>query len=210
MHSPIDDVVGIDHARRIFKAKKHPKSFVSLDDADHLLLRSGDAEYAAEVLAAWAGRYLPATDAAGDDTEHGVVRVVGGPSGYTQAITAGHHRMVADEPAKVGGDDLGATPYDYLLAALGACTSMTLRMYADRKKWPLEGVEVTLQHGRVHARDCEDCTSQDGKVDEIRREIAIQGDLDAAQRARLLEIADRCPVHRTLTNEIKIRTRPVV
>ena len=211
MHSPSDEAVGIENAWRIFEQAKHPKSFVSLDDADHLLLRrESDARYAAEVLAAWAERYLgDEAEVQADPTEEvrGVVEVRGGSAGYLQQIVAGPHRFVADEPPGVGGTDLGPTPYDLLLAGLGACTSMTLKMYADRKGWPLEQVDVRLKHDRVYAKDCEDCASSQGRVDVIERIIRVEGDLDPAQRARLLEIADRCPVHRTLENEIKIRTR---
>jgi len=212
MHSPADEAVEIDNAWRIFEAAKQPKSFVSLDGADHLLLRrEQDARYAADVLAAWAERYLDDEDESGTvepEGERGIVEVRGGAAGYLQQIVAGPHRFVADEPERVGGTDLGPTPYDLLLAGLGACTSMTLKMYADRKGWPLEQVDVRLNHDRVHARDCEDCESAEGRVDVIERVIRVEGDLDPAQRARLLEIADRCPVHRTLENEIKIRTRP--
>lgn len=211
MHSPSDEAVGIDNAWRIFETAKHPKSFVSLDDADHLLLRrESDARYAGEVLAAWAERYLGDEDEGGVNEQEGTrgtVEVRGGSDGYLQQVVAGPHRFVADEPAGVGGTDLGPTPYDLLLAGLGACTSMTLKMYADRKGWPLEQVDVRLKHDRVHAKDCEDCASAQGRVDVIDRVVRIEGDLDAEQRARLLEIADRCPVHRTLENEIKIRTR---
>jgi uncharacterized OsmC-like protein/alpha/beta superfamily hydrolase len=211
MHSPSDEAVGIENAWRIFETAKHPKSFVSLDDADHLLLRrESDARYAGEVLAAWAERYLGDEDKAGTgetERERGSVEVLGGSAGYLQQIVAGPHRLVADEPLGVGGTDLGPTPYDLLLAGLGACTSMTLKMYADRKGWPLDQVDVRLHHDRVHAKDCEDCTSSQGRVDVIERVVRVEGDLDPAQRARLLEIADRCPVHRTLENEIKIRTR---
>ncbi len=213
MHSPQDESVEIDNARRIFEAAKHPKSFVSLDGADHLLLADErDARYAAEVLAAWAGRYIDTDESERpgraeepvEPTDAVVVR--SGPEGLTQRIHVGRHSLIADEPPGVGGADLGPTPYDLLLAGLGACTSMTLRMYADRKRWPLESVEVRLEHDRIHAKDCEDCESREGRVDRIRRQIRIDGNLDDAQRNRLLEIADRCPVHRTLENEIKIRT----
>jgi len=204
LHSPVDAIVSIDHAARIYKTARHPKSFVSLDDADHLLMRERDARYVADVLAAWAGRYLPEQATPEEDSARGEVVVRGGPSGYAQEIVAGPHRLRADEPPSIG-TDTGATPYDLLLAGLGACTSMTLRMYADRKQWPLDGVEVKLSHSRVHAKDCEDCESTGGFVGEITREVGLSGDLDGEQRARLLEIADRCPVHRTLTGEIKIR-----
>ncbi|RMH19941.1 MAG: alpha/beta fold hydrolase [Acidobacteria bacterium] len=211
LHSPVDEVVDVDHARRIYQAARHPKSFVSLDDADHLLLRrESDAVYAAEVLAAWASRYLPEDGrdaAAAESPPPGEVRVRGGARGYRQQIEAGRHRLIADEPESVGGGDAGPTPYDLLLAGLGACTSMTLRMYADRKGWPLEGVDVALRHRKIHAKDCADCTSEDGLIDEIERDLVLAGPLDQAQRKRLAEIADRCPVHRTLTTETTIRTR---
>lgn len=145
-----------------------------------------------------------------DALPHGTVRVTGGPAGLRQEVRTGRHRLVADEPESVpGGGDAGPNPYDLLLAALGTCTAMTLRMYADRKGWPLDGVDVTLSHAKVHAEDCADCESKTGRIDEIQRRIALAGDLDDAQRRRLLEIADRCPVHRTLTSEIKIRSRLV-
>ncbi len=215
LHSPVDEIVDIDHARRIYQAARHPKSFVSLDDADHLLTRERDARYAAEVLATWGSRYLP--EEAGrsvpepiDDPPlvHGEVVVQAGPSGFAQEVRTDHHRWAADEPLSVpGGTDTGPNPYDLLLSSLGACTSMTLRMYAERKKWPLEGIVVRLRHSRIHAEDCEDCQTKSGRVDQIEKEIRILGPLDDKQRARLLEIADRCPVHRTITSEIKIRSR---
>jgi uncharacterized OsmC-like protein/alpha-beta hydrolase superfamily lysophospholipase len=207
MHSPQDSVVPIEHARRIFQAARHPKSFVSLDGADHLLTSRADAEYVARVIAAWADRYLP--HATHDDGEPaaGVARVhtVSGRP-FTNEITVGPHRLVADEPEHAGGDDAGPSPYDLLLASLGACTSMTLRMYARRKKWPLDQVEVTLEQRALHARDCEDCVSEDGHVLEITRRIRLSGTLDEDQRTRLMEIADRCPIHRAITGEVKIRT----
>ena len=209
-HAPLDETVGIDNATQIFVAAKHPKSFVSLDKADHLLSRHEDAGYVAEVLAAWAARYLPSTDKDEKETQpvKGVVVRSTGQGRFTQEVLARHHRLLADEPKNVEGAlDLGPSPYEYLLAGLGACTSMTLRMYADRKGWPLEGVSVALDHGRIHSEDCSDCDTKEGKVDEISRELTLSGPLDQAQRKRLLEIADMCPVHRTLENEIKIRTR---
>ena len=205
MHSPQDEVVHVDHARRLYALLQHPKSFVSLDDADHLLSRRNDSQYVADVIAAWSSRYLPPIDH--PDTEAGVVRVSGRGDAFLQLCTAGKHDWIADEPTSVGGSDLGPSPYDLLLAALGTCTSMTLGMYARRKQWPLEQVQVELRHDRMHAADCENCETQQGKIDRIRRSLTIEGELDAAQRARLMEIADRCPVHRTLENEIKIETR---
>ena len=217
LHSPIDETVGIGHAAALYEAAKHPKSFVSLDDADHLLLRNArDAAYVAEVLAAWASRFVElSSDAEADKVQqavslsmpHGEVRVVGGGSLEQQVMIGGGHHLVADEPEDYGGGDRGPTPYDLLLAALGTCTNMTLRMYAERKKWPLEGVDTVLRHEKIHAKDCEECETKEGKVDRIEREIELQGELDEAQLDRLMEIADRCPVHRTLTSETVIRSR---
>jgi putative redox protein len=217
LHSPVDEVVNIDHARKIYQAALHPKSFISLDKADHLLLKNpADAHYVAEVLAAWANRYLeleppgePPTAAEPAQLAPGEVRVVGGPHGLGQDIFAGRHRLRADEPTSVGGKDTGPTPYDLLLASLGSCTSMTLQMYANRKGWNLTGVDVKLLHQKIHARDCEECETEGGKVDRIDRTLEIQGDLDDSQRNRLLEIADRCPVHRTMTSETVIHTHLV-
>ena len=211
LHSPTDGVVGIEHARRIFEAAKHPKSFVSLDRADHLLSSKEDSEFVADLIASWAARYLPAepadapasTGAPQADEGEVVVREV---DGFRQTIAAGKHVFAADEPVSVGGGDTGPTPYDLLLASLGACTSMTLRMYANHKGWPLEGVEVALRHEKIHAKDCAECESETGKVDRIERHLTVRGPLDEAQRARLVEIADRCPVHRTLEGEKEIVT----
>lgn len=208
-HSPTDEIVGIENATRIFLAAKHPKSFVSLAGADHLLSQKSDSAYVANVIAAWAGRYLdmPTADAAGET--RGVIVAETGRGRLQQEITAGAHRFLADEPESVGGLGSGPTPYDLLLAALGACTSMTLRLYADRKKIPLEHTVVKLQHARVYANDCKDCETKEGMIDEIDREITLEGNLDGETRAKLLEIADKCPVHKTLTSEIKIRTKLV-
>jgi putative redox protein len=209
-HSPLDAVVGIDHAGRIYQAAKHPKSFVSLDKADHMLSREADAAYVASVLTAWASRYLrdePVTREAAP--ESGAVRVTESGEGvFTQDVRVGSHRLKADEPASVqGGKDLGPSPYDYLLAGLGACTAMTLRMYANLKKLSLERVTVELSHAKIHARDCKECETAEGRLDNIDRTIHLEGELDEAQRTRLLEIADKCPVHRTLHSEVQIRTR---
>ncbi|NEE03269.1 OsmC family protein [Phytoactinopolyspora halotolerans] len=209
LHAPGDLIVGIDNAREIFDTARHPKSFVSLDDADHLLTDRGDAAYAATVIAAWADRYLPSTPPPDGDTpaEPGTVVVTDTGTGrFTQRVTAGKHLMIADEPRSVGGDDAGPTPYGLLLAALGTCTSMTIRMYAERKGWSLRSTTVTMQHDRIHAEDCANCETQAGMLDRIRREVRLDGDLDDEQRARLLQIADKCPVHRTLRSEIVIET----
>ncbi len=213
LHAPGDTIVGIDNASQIFLKARHPKSFISLDGADHLLSKPRDAEYAAGVIAAWASRYLGtdanATKATEEDASvrsQVVVRETGRGK-FQNEVRVGRHRLIADEPENVGGLDSGPGPYDFLLASLGACTAMTMRMYADKKGWPLRRVQVGLDHDKVHAQDCADCETREGKVDEITRTIAIEGDLDAEQRARILEIADKCPVHRTLHTEIKIRTR---
>ena len=207
-HAPLDETVSIGNATDIFVAAKHPKSFVSLDSADHLLRRREDAVYVADVIAAWASRYVPVqADPAAAPLEDGEVEVSETRTGkYTNLARTAAHSWIADEPKSVGGDDRGPGPYDLLLAGLGACTSMTLRMYANRKKWPLEKVTVRLKHGRIHADDCADCETTDGLVDEIMRTLEVEGPLDEEQRARLLEIADKCPVHKTLENEIKVRT----
>ena len=208
MHAPSDTIVGIDNASHIFLAAKHPKSFVSLADADHLLSKRRDAVYVADVIAAWAGRYLdmiPEAEA-DDDAAPGAVSVTEtGRGKFQQLITAGQHRFLADEPVAAGGLDSGPGPYDLLLAALGACTAMTLRLYADRKGLPLERVAVRLTHSRIHAADCETCETKEGMLDRIDKEIAVAGKLDDAERTRLLEIAEKCPVNRTLKSEIEIR-----
>jgi putative redox protein len=209
MHAPADQTVGIENAGEIFAAAKHPKSFVSLDNADHLLSGKGDAAYVGNVITAWAEHYLdaPPEAAAAEAVEAGTVVVAEtGEGKLQQAITAGRHHLLADEPVAVGGLDSGPGPYDLLLAALGACTSMTLRLYAERKKLPLDRISVRLRHQKIHAADCADCETTEGMLDRIERTITLTGDLDEAVRARLLEIADKCPVHRTLTSEIDIRT----
>lgn len=210
MQSPTDDTVGIDNATRIFVAAKHPKSFVSLAGADHLLSDRRDASYVADVIAAWAERYLdPAAaeqPAAADGAPRRVVVRETGNGKFQQTISVGPHRMVADEPVAVGGDDSGPGPYDFVLAGLGACTSMTMRMYAARKSLPLERITVTLKHSKIHAEDCAECETRAGMLDQIERVIGIEGALDAEQRKKLMEIADKCPVHRTLESEIHIVT----
>jgi len=207
-HSPQDNIVGIDNARLIYQAARHPKSFVSLDGADHLLSQPSDSRYVAEVLAAWVARYLP-EPASKEIPEHapeGEVLVEGRTTGFAQRIYVRDLTFSADEPLGTGGTNLGPNPYDLLLASLGACTSMTLKMYSHRKEWPLEAVRVTLRHNRVHAKDCKDCDKDTGMIDVIEKKIELLGELSEEQRGRLLEISTRCPVHRTLLNEIKIRS----
>jgi uncharacterized OsmC-like protein/fermentation-respiration switch protein FrsA (DUF1100 family) len=210
MHAPTDDTVSIDNATRIFVAAKHPKSFVSLSGADHLLSNRRDSAYVADVITAWASRYLDSQkpDQAADDGEaprEVVVRETRN-SKFQQTVSVGPHRLLADEPVAAGGDDSGPGPYDFLLTALGACTSMTMRLYADRKALPLERTTVTLRHSKIHAEDCAECETKAGMLDQIERVITMEGALDAEQRTKLLEIADKCPVHRTLTSEVRILT----
>jgi uncharacterized OsmC-like protein/pimeloyl-ACP methyl ester carboxylesterase len=203
MHAPLDQTVGIEHATAIFIAAKHPKSFVSLDSADHLLSDSRDAAYAAEVLAAWASRYVPQeAEQAGEDRHDGVVVTETGGGKFQNAITAGRHHLLADEPVAAGGLNSGPGPYDYLAAALGACTSMTLRIYAEQKRLALGRVTVSVTHGKLPAEHCKDCgeaaEGRTGKIDRFERVISVEGGVDAAMAAKLIDIAGRCPVHRTL------------
>jgi putative redox protein len=211
MHAPADDTVGIDNATHIFMAAKHPKSFVSLADSDHLLTGKRDAAYVADVIAAWVERYIDpavAETAAelGEAPRQVVVRETR-DSKFQQTVSIGPHHMLADEPVAAGGEDSGPGPYDFVLAGLGACTSMTMRLYADRKSLPLERVTVTLKHSKIYAQDCAECETKAGMLDQIDRVISMEGALDADQRKRLMEIADKCPVHRTLTSEVRILTK---
>jgi uncharacterized OsmC-like protein len=211
MHSPVDDTVGIDNATRLFVSARHPKSFVSLDHADHLLTKPSDALYAADLIAAWASRYIdtakPAKAMDLPEAPRQVVVQETRKSKFNQTISVGPHRLIADEPVAAGGEDAGPGPYDFLLAGLGACTSMTMRLYADRKSLPLDRVTVTLKHSKIYAKDCAECETRDGMLDQIERDIAMEGALDPEQRKKLMEIADKCPVHRTLTSEIRIVTK---
>ena len=212
LHSPEDEVVGIGQARAIFEATSGPRAFISLDGADHRLSRPADAGYAASVMAAWAARYLPSS--AGRDggpkssreARHEVVVTESDARPYGQRITAGGHHLTADEPAAFGGADSGPGPYDLLLAALGACTAMTVRMYAEHKGWGLRHTTVRLRHERVHATDCAGCETPTSLLDHIQRELTFDGDLSDEQRARLLAIAERCPVHRTLRGGVQVST----
>lgn len=211
LHGPFDDIVGIENAGRIFGWAKHPKSFVSLDDADHLLSRAEDSRYAASVISAWVDRYIKSgEDESREDksSEKGHVIVKSrSKDKFAQDISLGSHNLTADEPESVGGEDKGPDPYDLLMASLGACTSMTLQMYSKRKEWPLEGVEVHLSHEKIHADDCEECEGKKSKLDKFERKLVIKGeDLSEEQKEKLIEIADKCPVHKTLTSETVIQT----
>lgn len=219
MHSPRDEVVAVENATELFIHALHPKSFVSLDEADHLLSAAADSRYVAEVIAAWASRYLPAAAPSASSKQRDDAPGEGEISAHTRMgafrteLRVAGHAMIADEPASVGGEGAGPSPYDLLGAALAACTSMTLQMYLARKKWPAEEIDVSVRHDRVHAEDCADCSTKDGKVDRFHRVLRVSGSLDEAQRARLHEIADKCPVHRTLESRVRIETvtagRPV-
>jgi putative redox protein len=208
MHAPLDAVVSVDSAAQIFMAAKHPKSFISLDGADHLVSASEDAEYAADVIATWSERYITrAQPAPPIGVPEGVVRVSEADrDGYLQDVTTGSHvHLLADEPLAYGGKNMGMSPYGFLTAGLGACTSMTIRMYARRKDWPLDHVAVDVSHNKVHAQDA--ATGTEAKIDSFLRVITLSGeDLSQEQRERLLEIADRCPVHRTLERTSNVET----
>lgn len=211
-HSPIDNTVGIQNAADIFLSAKHPKSFVSLDRADHLLTNERDSLYVGATLEAWARKYLgldivrkEESRTIPSDGTQVIIKIE--RQKYRSEILAAGHGLIADEPVSVGGQNLGPNPYDLLLSSLGACTAMTLRMYADRKDLPLEQVIVRLNHAKIHAQDCKGCETPAGRIDQIDREIELVGPLDEAQRKRLLEIADRCPVHKTLHAEVSITSR---
>ncbi len=206
LHAPLDTTVGVENAAEIFGAAKHPKSFVSLDGADHLLTFQAPAAYAAAIIAAWVEPYLPAPDAI-DSPAEGHVRVSSTAAKFTTLVDAAQHSFLADEPVKVGGTDLGPTPYDLLLSALGTCTSMTIKLVADREKIPLERVSVLLDHQRCHSADCAEAGEGRPKIEIVERVLTLEGDLTEAQRARLLVIADKCPVHRTLESHPVIKTR---
>ena len=209
MHSPIDSVVKITEAEKIYQAALHPKSFVSLENADHLLTDKNDSEYAAEVIAAWASRYVQSdAQTYQKSVPQGHVLVEEKDHKFTQHVSTSSHYWLADEPVKVGGKNTGPDPYDHLLAGLGACTSMTLRMYAQRKKLPIEHIKVELTHTRNYIDDCDNCEQQNG-IEAIVRNISFIGDLDETQRSRFLEIADKCPVHKTLHSNVAVISKLV-
>ena len=225
MHSPVDGTVNISEAEKIYQAAVHPKSFVSLDNADHLLTNKQDAEYAADVIAAWVGRYISHEKhtTASDNKENSTINTVDkNPISeqnkviqghviveeknhkFTQHVSTASHYWLADEPVSMGGDNMGPDPYEHLLAGLGACTAMTLRMYAMRKKLAVKQIKVELTHSRNYLEDCQTCEEQSQGIEAIVREISFIGELDAAQQTRFLEIADKCPVHKTLHNNVKV------
>ena len=210
MHSPVDATVNISEAERIYKAAHHPKSFVSLDDANHLLTRASDAEYVADIIAAWSSRQITTSESeVRPEVHNGQINIRERNHKFMLDVFSDTHHWIADEPTRVGGNNAGPDPYEHLLAAVGTCTVMTLRMYAARKQWPLDNAEIILKHGREHITDCEGCEDKPTQLDIIDREIILHGDLDESQRQRLMQIADKCPVHRTLTGKLDIRTREV-
>ncbi len=207
MHSPTDSTVSVDEAATIYQQALHPKSFISLENADHLLSQASDSIYASKVLAAWAMRYIttPQTQADKLPTQDKKVVVSSDTSkGFLSVINANGHHLLADEPLSLGGTNFGSSPYDLLSAALGTCTTMTLNMYARHKKLPLDNVTVVVEHGKQHAEDCVDCERSPQKVDVFTRSIELRGDLTEQERQRMLQIADRCPVHQTLHNEVRV------
>jgi putative redox protein len=206
LHSPRDQTVDISNAAKIFQAAKHPKSYVTLEPADHLLSNNDDSYYAGEVIAAWANKFLGLNKQSVKRPSDNLVRVTTGGTGFYTEINVNQHSLVADEPVSIGGTDLGPTPYDLLASALGACTAMTIRMYADRKKWKLTEVNVQVKHEKTHARDCANCDEKPNQIDQFSREIEVVGDLSAAQKEKILEIANKCPVHRSLHAEVKVVT----
>ena len=208
LHSPQDTIVEIENAAKIYHAAYHPKSFVSLDGADHMLSQKSDAFYVGEVVGTWLSRYVEYPPASSLATDKEVVARLGN-AGYTTEILAGAHPLLADEGEEAGGDDFGPSPYQLLSSALAACKAMTMQMYARRKKWRLEDVEVHINYSRRYFDDCQDCENQSKKIDHFDCAIVIEGDLDQTQRDRLMEIAGRCPVHKTLQNEIRIESRLV-
>ncbi|MBT8297233.1 MAG: bifunctional alpha/beta hydrolase/OsmC family protein [Maribacter sp.] len=210
MHSPQDNTVGIKNAEEIYKAAHHPKSFISLDGADHLLMNKKDSIYAGEVISGWAKRYLDIADSAVlPKTKHQVVASLDFEDGFTTEMKVGNHYMTADEPTSYGGNDFGPSPYELVSAGLSACTVMTLQMYAKRKEWHIDNVEVHTTYSKTHALDCEDCESSNAKIDTFQREIKITGDFTDKQLQRLLQIADKCPVHKTFHSQTQVITKLV-
>lgn len=205
LHSPQDVIVEIENARSLYKAAWHPKSFLSMDGADHLLSDKKDAAYAGEMISGWAGRYIEYVEKEIPHSENQVLAF--NDEDYTVEIQAGNHHLRADEPTSVGGNDFGPDPYGLLLSALGSCTAMTIRMYANRKGWDLDSVSVHLDHSKVYNEDCDGCERSTSKIDKIEKQISITGNLDEKQVNRMLEISEKCPVHKTLNNTVIIETK---
>ncbi|WP_109300290.1 bifunctional alpha/beta hydrolase/OsmC family protein [Aquimarina sp. AU474] len=207
MHSPQDTTVSIVNAEEIYHAAKHPKSFVTLDGADHLLMRKEDSIYVGNVIAGWSSKYIDIPEVQKINSKHDVVASLGNAKGYTTQMKIGNHYMLADEPESVGGNDFGPSPYEFVSAGLSSCTAMTIKMYVARKGWDLQNVEVHTSYGKTHAEDCENCEDPTAKIDTFQREIKLEGNLDEKQIARILQIADKCPVHKTLHSETQVITK---
>lgn len=203
-HSPQDRIVGIENAAELYDAASHPKSFITLDGADHLLSNKKDARYVGDTIGSWASRYIEIPGERSISTPNDVAAFLGTDERFTTQIKVGRHRLTADEPEDFGGNDFGPSPYGLVASGLAACTAMTLRMYAERKKWDLREITVHVSHARSHIEDCQNCDSANGKIDKFTRELELVGELDDDQRRRLLEIADKCPVHKTLESNARI------
>jgi len=207
MHSPQDMTVGIANAEEIYVAARHPKSFVSLDGADHLLMRKEDSIYTGNVIANWAKRYIQIPETEKLNTQLQVVASLNADDNFSTPMKVGNHFMMADEPKSFGGNDFGPSPYELVSAGLSACTAMTIQMYVKRKGWDLQNVKVHTSYSKTHAKDCEDCENSSTKIDTFNREIILTGNLDNAQKTRILQIADKCPVHKTLHNDTQVITK---
>ncbi|NBC58407.1 MAG: alpha/beta fold hydrolase [Bacteroidetes bacterium] len=207
-HSPQDEIVGVKNAELLYKNAHHPKSFVSLDGADHLMSNPKDSLYVGQVISSWASRYLDVFEKEKElKTKHQVVASLDQNDDFTTDMALGSHRMQADEPEGFGGNNLGPNPYELVSGGLAACTAMTIQMYAKRKKWPVENVEVHINHKKDHCDDCENINDKNSKIDIFERDLILKGDLDDKQRQRLLEIANKCPVHKTLHSEVEVKTK---
>ncbi len=209
LHSPQDNIVGINNAEELYRSAKHPKSFVSLDGADHLLSRKEDSKYVGNVIVGWASRYLEIPEESVLKSTHHVVAKLDDLKEFTTQLKVGKHYMVADEPERVGGNDFGPTPYGYITAGLSSCTAMTIKMYVARKGWDLKSVEVHTSYDKSHKEDCENCENPTAKIDTFRKEVKLEGNLSEEQRKRIMQIADKCPVHRTFLSETQILTEAV-
>jgi uncharacterized OsmC-like protein/alpha/beta superfamily hydrolase len=209
IHSPQDTTVEIKNAEEIYVAAKHPKSFVSIDGADHLLLKKEDSLYVGNLIANWTKRYVDIPKTENLRTKHQVVASLNSDDGFSTQMKVGNHYMMADEPTSFGGNDYGPSPYELVSAGLSACTAMTIQMYAKRKNWNLENVEVHTSYDKIHADDCNECESTSAKIDTFYREIKLTGNLDGKQLERILKIADKCPVHKTLHNTVNVVTKIV-
>lgn len=209
LHSPQDKTVEIKNAEDVYLAAHHPKSFISLDGVDHLLSNKEDSEYVGEVIAGWASRYVEIPPQKKISSKSKVAASLNDEDKFTTHLKLGDHTAIADEPTSFGGNNFGPTPYEYISAGLASCTAMTIQMYAKRKKWKIENITVHIDYSKDHAVDCEACEDKSAKIDTFTRKIKFDGNLSAEQKKRLLEIADKCPVHKTLITETQILTEIV-